>query len=348
MAADAPFAVPPPHAAATSAAPLAAPAQQQTPLSAPPPLAPPIPPHQHQQHPPAPADDPYRPFVTAGQISGPKTPPAHRQQELWNTVFGENYQAIDEYDDEERGRPVWLFALAGSVAVALIGVLVWAFTAGPLSSNDSPSKNTTAASASGKPSTARTSSAEQQVTVPGLPTFEGTASPVTGRLVDQGGGISVARLGGQWQTDTRTAHVQQTYGFNPRQYVSAGMTTRGKPEFAQVMTGPLPQALAARYSGPGRLAPVLGAVVTQARQTLFSKGSVATKVAQQKISRGGVSGLLAAFKVKADKEQTTVVVAALTPEGAQLPTIIYMQVPELKEDLLPDINTIFKSIRPTA
>ncbi|MBO3749127.1 hypothetical protein J5X84_23875 [Streptosporangiaceae bacterium NEAU-GS5] len=352
---------PPMHAspldAATMQTPLQAPpgqngaapqVPQAMPLSAPPPLAPPLLPHsQPPQQQPAGADDPYRPFVTAGQISGPKTPPAHRQQELWNTVFGENYQAIDEYEDEERGRPVWLFALAGSVAVALIIVLVWAFTAGPLSSSDSPSNSSPTTSASGKPGTTK-STAPQAQTVPGLPTFQGTPSPVSGRLVDKTGGISVARLGGQWQMDSRTAYIQQTYGYSTRQYVSAGMTTRGKPEFAQIMTGPLPQALASRYTTPERLAPVLGAVVTQARNTLFAKGNKVTKVAQQKIARAGLPGLIAAFKIEADKEETTVVVAAVTPKGAQLPTIVYMQVPALKDNLLPDINTVFKSIRAAA
>jgi hypothetical protein len=353
MAADTTVAVTPPHPVPSSAPgpPVQqAPQQHPGPLSAPPPLAPPVPPHPHaqQQHPAGAADDPYRPFVTAGQISGPKTPPAHRQQELWNTVFGENYQVADEYEDDERGRPVWLFALAGSVAAVLIGVLVWAFTAGPLGSTDSPSKNATAASASGKPSTGQTPAAKQTPAVPGLPAYEGTASPVAGRVTDPTGGISVAKLGGQWQLDSRTLHIQQTYGFNTRQYVSAGMTTRGKPEFAQVMTGPLPQSLAARYTSPDRLAPVIGAVMTQARQTLFAKGNKVTKVAQQKIARSGLTGLLSAFKVEADKEETTVVVAALIPKGADLPTIVYMQVPELKDNLLPDVNTIFKSIRPVS
>ncbi|MFC7649265.1 hypothetical protein ACFQX6_59300 [Streptosporangium lutulentum] len=56
--------------------------------------------------------DPSKPFVTAGQISGPKTPPPERQQELWNTVFGDNYQAMDDEDLDGQGKPVWVFALA--------------------------------------------------------------------------------------------------------------------------------------------------------------------------------------------------------------------------------------------
>lgn len=302
-------------------------------------------PPSHTAPPPPPSapDDPYRPFVTAGQISGPKTPPAHRQQELWNTVFGENYRAIDEYEDEP-GRPVWLYALVASVVAALVGVLVWAFTAGPFTSGESAE----AAAATPRPSASASESAaaaKPQAQVPPLPVYKGTASPVIGVVTDSAAGITLPRLGGPWQADTNAAQVKATYGFTSRQYVPAGMTTKGKREFAQVMSGRLAQSLAVKYTTPDNLGPVVSAVMFRARQTQFPKDNKATKVAQQKISRNGLTGLLAAYKVTADGGTTTVVVAAVNT-GADLPTIVYMAVPELKNDLLPDINTVVKSIKP--
>ncbi|ETK32167.1 hypothetical protein [Microbispora sp. ATCC PTA-5024] len=286
-------------------------------------------------------DDPYKPFVTAGQISGPKTPPAHRQQELWNTVFGENYRAMDEYDEEEGGRPFWLYALIVSVVIALVGALVWAFVAGPLSSGDGPST-----SAAPEPTASSSApAAKPQSQFPGLPAFKGTPSPVAGTLADRTAGISVPRLGSPWQVDPNHQTVQATYGFATRQFVSAGMTTRGKPEFAQVMTGPLPQALAVKYTTPDKLGPVLSAVMFKARQSLFPKGNKVTKVAQQRLSRNGLTGLLALYKVEADHEESTVLVAAVNT-GADLPAVVYMAVPALKDDLLPDITTVVRSIRP--
>ncbi|MCT9931081.1 hypothetical protein N5079_12730 [Planotetraspora sp. A-T 1434] len=296
-------------------------------------------PVQAQPSPPR-ADDPYKPFVTAGQISGPKTPPAHRQQELWNTVFGENYRAIDEYEDEERGRPIWLFTLVGTVLVALVGGLIWAFVAGPLRSDDGAE---TVPSPEAKPtvSAAPPKAASQ---FPALPRFKGTASPVSGVVTDEAAGITVPKLGGPWQLDRNAQDIKTKYGYATRQFVPAGMTTRGKPEFAQVMSGPLPQPLAARYTSPDKLAPVISAVMFQARQTLFPKGNKVTKVAQQRLSRNGLTGLIAAYKVEADKEETTVFVGAVNT-GADVPAIVYMAVPALKDDLLPDINTVFKAIR---
>lgn len=293
------------------------------------------------QAPPQP-EDPYRPFVTAGQISGPKTPPAHRQQELWNTVFGENYQAIDEYEDDEDGRPVWLYALVASVVAALVGVLVWAFAAGPLSSGDAAEASTSA-----KPTPAKTATTTkpQTQTASRLPVYKGTASPVNGVLTDTAGRVTLPKLGGPWQADADPAQVKATYGFTTRQYVPAGMTTKGKREFAVVMSGTLAQSLAAKYTTPDNLGPVINAVMYRARQTQFPKDNKIAKVAQQRLARNNLTGLAAAYKVTADGATTTVVVAAVNT-GADLPTIVYMAVPELKNDLLPDINTVFRSIKP--
>lgn len=313
------------------------------------PLSPPSRPvSQHAQPPvstapppPPQPDDPYRPFVTAGQISGPKTPPAHRQQELWNTVFGENYRAIDEYEDDEPGRPVWLYALVASVVAVLVAVLVWAFGAGPLSSG----RSAEAATPPQPSATAPRASARPQAQVPQLPFYKGTPSPVNGVLTDTAGGITLPRLGGPWQADADPAQTKATYGFTTRQYVPAGMTTKGKREFAVVMSGPLAQSLAVKYTTPDKLGSVLSAVMYRARQTQFPKDNKVTKTAQQRLSRGGLTGLLASYKVTADGGSTTVVIAAVDT-GADLPTIVYMAVPELKNDLLPDVNTVVRSIKP--
>ncbi|MGW5265418.1 hypothetical protein ACWEQG_30980 [Microbispora sp. NPDC004025] len=313
-------------------------AESAPPVSTPPVSAAPV---STAPPPPPQPEDPYRPFVTAGQISGPKTPPAHRQQELWNTVFGENYRAIDEYEEEEPGRPVWLYALVASVVAALVGVLVWAFAAGPLSSGD-----TAEAATSAKPAPAKSAAtAKPQAQVPRLPVYKGTASPVNGVVTDTAARITLPRLGGPWQADADPAQIKATYGFTSRQYVPAGMTTKGKREFALVMSGRLAQSLAVKYTTPDNLGPVVSAVMFRARQTQFPKDNKVTKVAQQRLARNGLTGLTAAYKVTADGATTTVVIAAVNT-GADLPTIVYMAVPQLKDDLLPDVNTVFRSIKP--
>ncbi|GII54799.1 hypothetical protein Pth03_31880 [Planotetraspora thailandica] len=281
--------------------------------------------------------DPYKPFVTAGQISGPKTPPAHRQQELWDTVFGDEYQS-DEYDDEEQGRPIWVIALVVTVLLALIGIVVWAFLAGPLSSGDSAG----ASAPTPKPSTSATS-AKPTAQFPALAAFTGKPSPVRGKVNDTEAAISLPKLGGPWRVDTTGA--QTAYGFTTRQFVSAGVTTAGKREYAQVMSGPLPQSLSAKYTSPNKLSPVVAAVMTTARQSLFPKGNKAAKLAQQRYSHNGLNGLLVTYKVTVDQEVTTVAVAALDV-GKDVPSIVYVSVPGLKDNLLPDINTVFASVRP--
>jgi hypothetical protein len=226
-----------------------------------------------------------------------------------------------------------------TVIVALIGALVWAFVAGPLSSggtekSSAPPADPTPSSAAAKP----------QALFPVLAAYKGAPSPVKGTVPDPDAALSLPRLRGPWRVDTDTDSIRTTYGFSTRQYVPAGMTTRGKREYAQVMSGPLPQSLAAKYTTPSKLSPVVAAVMTTARQTLFPKGNTAKKVAQQRYSHNGITGMLVTYKVTADDENTTVAVAALNT-GGDLPAIVYVAVPELKDDLLPDINSVFKSTR---
>ncbi|WP_433241836.1 hypothetical protein ACQPYK_36935 [Streptosporangium sp. CA-135522] len=284
--------------------------------------------------------DPNRPFVTAGQISGPKTPPPERQQELWNTVFGDNYQAMgDEQDLDDRGRPVWVFALAGSVVIALIGVVLWAFLAGPLASAKEETTPET------KPSSTVKKPAKSQ-TVGRLPRFPGKASPVAGAVPDQTAAISVAKLGAPWRQDQRQ-NLSVSYGFTTRQYVSAGPDSQGTAQFAQVMSGPLSPRLKSKYTSPDSLAPVINAVASAGRKKFFPEDNTARKTAQQALSVNGLSGQLAAYEITSGTSKTTMVVAAVNT-GAELPAIVYMSVPDSKKELLPDINTVFKSIRKAA
>ncbi|MEV7010356.1 hypothetical protein [Streptosporangium sp. NPDC051022] len=281
--------------------------------------------------------DPYRPFVTAGQISGPKTPPPERQQELWDTVFGDNYQAMGDEDDlDGQGRPVWVFALAGSVVIALVGALIWAFMAGPLA----PSKEEPTPQA--KPSASPKKPVKSQ-TIGRLPRFPGKASPVSGIVSDQAAAISVPHLGGPWREDQRRT-VPTVYGFTTRQYVPAGTDSAGRAQFAQLMSGVLSPRLKDKYTSPENLAPVINAVALGARKKFFPEGNIARKTAQQPLSVNGLPGQLAAYEITAGDSKTTLVVAIVST-GADLPSVVYMSVPDSKKELLPDINTVFKSIQ---
>ncbi|MER6827827.1 hypothetical protein ABT352_17745 [Streptosporangium sp. NPDC000563] len=279
--------------------------------------------------------DPNKPFVTAGQISGPKTPPPERQQELWNTVFGDNYQAIEDEEDGERGRPVWIFALAGSVVIALLGAVLWAFLAGPLASADEETP--------ADPKPAATQKSTKPAAIGRLPRFTGDASPVAGTLTDQQAGITLAQLGAPWRQDQRPG-MPASYGFTTRQYLPAGPDSTGKTQFAQLMSGLLSPRLKAKYTSPENLAPVINAVASSGRNKFFPEGNTARKTAQQTLSVNGLPGQLAAYEITSGDSKTTMVVAAVST-GADLPAIVYMSVPDSKKELLPDINTVFKSIR---
>ncbi|MFD9939656.1 hypothetical protein ACFWYW_31640 [Nonomuraea sp. NPDC059023] len=283
--------------------------------------------------------DPDRPFVTAGQISGSRTPPPERQQELWNTVFGDNYQEIGDDGKEsldEPGKPVWLFALAASVAVALVIALVWAFVAGPLASESEPTDPPAAKpQASGKPTPTKPST-----TIGPLKRFPGKAAPVMGVVPDQQAGISVPRLGGTWLLDQRPL-VKTTYGYDTRQYVQVGTDT-----YANLMTGPLPQRLAASYTSKDDLEPVIKQVVLSARKRFFPEDNKVRKIAQQPLKINGSTGRLIAYELTSGTGKATIVTAAINTAN-ELPAIVYMSIPGDAKRLLPDINTVVKQIKVT-
>ncbi|MCA2219752.1 hypothetical protein [Nonomuraea aurantiaca] len=282
--------------------------------------------------------DPDHRFVTAGQISGSRTPPPERQQELWNTVFGDDYQAMGEPESlDNPGKPLWIYALAGSVAIALVGAVLWAFLAGPLATNTPATTNTAAA----KPSTSASASPTKATSsIPRLPRWSGKAAPVTGIVANPSAGITVPRLGGTWQQDQR-ATVKTTYGFDTRQYVVTGNNSS-----AQILTGPLPAKLASSFTSEDDLEPVIKQVVLNARKRFFPVGNTVKKIAQQPIKVGQSSGRVIAYALTSGTEKATIVTAAINT-GKDVPAIVYMSIPSTSKQLLPDINTVIKQIKVT-
>jgi hypothetical protein len=136
------------------------------------------------------------------------------------------------------------------------------------------------------------------------------------------------------------------YGYSPRQYVAAGKDPTGRPQFAEVLTGPLPEALSSKYTSPEKLTSVVSAVAYQARLKFFPKGHTIVKTVQQKLTVDGRAGQLMAYQVTAGEAKTTMVVAAIDT-GAKLPSIVYMSVPDSRRELRPDINTVFSSVHIT-
>ncbi|MFI7699173.1 hypothetical protein [Nonomuraea sp. NPDC049480] len=285
--------------------------------------------------------DPEHRFVTAGQISGSRTPPPERQQELWNTVFGDNYQAMGDQealdDDEGQGKPVWIYALGGSVVIALVAALLWAFLAGPLAGAEPTDANL----AAGKPTQPQKPTATRTSTTIGpLPKYSGKASPVLGALADPAAGISVPRLGGNWQVDQR-ATVRATYQFNTRQYVQVA------PEkYAQILSGPLLTKLASYYE-QDNLEPVIKQVVLNARKRFFPADNKVRKIAQQSIKVGDQTGRLIAYSLTSQTEKATIVTMAVNT-GRNVPAIVYMSIPSESKQLMPDIRTVMNQLKLTA
>ncbi|SEG43215.1 hypothetical protein SAMN05444920_1021011 [Nonomuraea solani] len=281
--------------------------------------------------------DPDRPFVTAGQISGSRTPPPERQQELWNTVFGDNYQAMGDQDalEDEPGKPIWIYALGGSVAVALVVALLWAFLWGPLATAEPAGAKLAGsdkATTSAKPRTTRTATS-----IGPLPRYSGKASPVIGRVQDAGAGISVPRLGGDWQLDQRPT-VKGTFGFDTRQYIQVA------PErYASVMSGPLSQRLASYYQQDD-LEPVIKQVVLSARKSFFPAGNKVRKIAQQAIKVGDQTGRLIAYSLTSETQKATIVTMAVNT-GANVPAIVYIAIPTESRQLLPDIRVVMNQLK---
>lgn len=89
---------------------------------------------------------------------------------------------------------------------------------------------------------------------------------------------------------------------------------------------------------------MINAVASTGRKRFFPEDNTARKTAQQTLSVNGLPGQLAAYEITSGDSKTIMVVAAVST-GADLPAIVYMSVPDSKKEMLPDINTVFKSIR---
>ncbi|MEW9553104.1 hypothetical protein [Nonomuraea sp. NPDC050783] len=284
--------------------------------------------------------DPENRFVTAGQISGSRTPPPERQQELWNTVFGDDYQAMgdrDALDDEDRGKPIWIYALGGSVVIALVAALLWAFLAGPLAGEDPAGTAALAEPSASASASQKAGTTKSSTSIGPLPKYSGKASPVIGRVPDQAAGISVPRLGGTWRLDQR-ATVKATYGYDTRQYVPI---TDDKA--AMVMSGPLPQRLASYYDQDD-LEPVIKQVVLDARKRFFPADNKVRKIAQQAIKVGDKTGRLVAYSLTSSTDKATVVTMAVNT-GGSVPAIVYVSIPAESKQLLPDIRVVMNQLR---
>ncbi|MFC5835577.1 hypothetical protein [Nonomuraea insulae] len=282
--------------------------------------------------------DPENRFVTAGQISGSRTPPPERQQELWNTVFGDDYHTMGDQDDldEDAGRPIWIYALGGSVVVALVVALLWAFLWGPLAGGEDPT-SASASSESTAPPAEKPSATKTSTTIGPLPKYPGKAAAVIGRVPDAGARISVPRLGGTWRLDQR-ATVKATWGFDTRQYVQVA------PErYAEIMSGPLSPKLSSYYE-QDNLEPTIKQVVLNARRNYFPADNKVRKIAQQAIKVGDQTGRLIAYSLTSETEKATIVTIAVNT-GANVPAIIYMSIPSESKQLLPDVRTVMNQIR---
>jgi hypothetical protein len=239
------------------------------------------------------------------------------------------------------GKPIWIYALAGSVAIALVGAVLWAFLAGPLASSEEPAANPTAAAA-GKPSGSPSASpTKTSSTIPRLPRYSGKAAPVLGTVPDVTAGVTVPRLGGTWRLDQRTT-VKATFGYDTRQYVMTGPDTA-----AQIMTGPLPAKLASSFTSEDDLEPVIKQVVLNARKRFFPTDNKVRKIAQQPIKVGQSSGRVIAYALTSGTEKATIVTAAINT-GKDVPAIVYMSIPSTGKQLLPDVNTVIKQLKVAA
>ncbi|RJL34446.1 hypothetical protein [Bailinhaonella thermotolerans] len=304
-------------------------------------------------------------FVTAAQISGPKTPPADRQRELWKTVWGEGSgdgseegfenrfadieAGIGDDDGPGRGRRVWPWAVAGSAAVALVAVVVTAFATGTLGGSEEPPKPPQTRQSA--PVGAGKSTQPAKEALPPLPRYKGTRSPVTGQVKDRQSGLHYAALGGRWQLDQRTpTELRAKYGFSTRQYVPLGQDSQGRQVFAHVMSGPLPTRLAPQYTGAADMNKVLRATAYEVKKRFYGAAALATKTAEQRFKVGGRPAELMAFEIRNRRAGTKItkdtVVFAAVDTGRALPAILYIAIPDTQKSLLPDINTIIKSIKP--
>jgi hypothetical protein len=178
-----------------------------------------------------------------------------------------------------------------------------------------------------------------------LPVFRGTKSKVAGRITDRVAGVSYARFGPPWHRPKL-----RNRGTSGAELIDGNKNGGpGTYWYVAVYSGQLPARFTSGATGPDALRAATELYGQNWAENLYSDQGKRTELAGQPLTVDGRKGWLTTFRMthtdgtpRAQKSQTEVVVAVDT--GRPVPAIVTVTVPDNKNQLLPDINTVVRSL----
>ena len=179
-----------------------------------------------------------------------------------------------------------------------------------------------------------------------LPVFHGTASRVSGRVTDRTAGVSYARFAAPFHRP-KSLGVDTTGG----ELMDGGRTGGfGHYWYVAVYSGLLPAKFRPAATGPNALRAGAELYGQDWADELYDDSDKRTELAGQAMMIGGHHAWLSVFRMthadglkRVDPSQTEAVVTIDT--GRTAPAVVSVTVPSNKNALLPDINTVVRSLR---
>jgi hypothetical protein len=178
-----------------------------------------------------------------------------------------------------------------------------------------------------------------------LPVFRGVGSKVAGRITDRVAGVSYARFAPPWHPPKLIN--RDTSG---AQLIDGNRKGRlGSYWYIAVYSGRLPAKFATAATGPYALRAAAELYGQNWAGELYADEGRRTELAGQSLTVDGRKAWLTAFRMthtdgtpRVEKSQTEVVVTVDT--GRPVPALVTVTVPSNKARLLPDINTVVRSL----
>ncbi len=178
-----------------------------------------------------------------------------------------------------------------------------------------------------------------------LPVFHGTGSRVAGRITDRAAGVSYAKFAPPWHAPKQLGHDTTA-----AQLIDGGRNAGyGHYWYIAVYSGPLPAKFSGAAPGPYALRAAAELYGRDWAGELYDEHDRRTELAGQSMTIDRHHAWLSAFRMthldgtpRVEKAQTEVVITVDT--GHRVPTLVTITVPSNKAALLPDINTLVRSL----
>lgn len=267
----------------------------------------------------------------------------HEETEA-NRAAGSQGGGFDETEMKRDRSRTALFAGVGVLGIALIGGLgFFVLKGGDGEGTDAKVKPTTA-----KTAPEVVPGEQEKITVPpdkALAKFKGAGSPISGTVTDPMSGLSYPQFGQGWVLPTKKNKLGQS-GWSAQQI----LVTEHKGTqywYGTVLSAPLGPV--ERRVVQGDIKETAAAVSASLENRLYIFQHNTKPIASQALTVSGKKGWLIAnyltYKRPTIKATGELVVTVVVDTGKEVPSVLFMSIPNTHKALYPDVNKVLAQLK---